>query len=389
MADVNDPNRPDITFWKPLQPNLDPPLWSDGSAFQYPVDRAPDADEYANLPFTLEAYTQIVSTHRAIVPETTIPEPESPKVWKKSDVIDLKTAIETDQYEMEWAIAKADANFWHENEVNDLRRASAYPNTTEDQDDVYSKAPWAFNYCLGRATKGLRWLKESELNEGAPNGWQSLTGQKLADPDQTHRFWFWTRYFDSGIWAGSTIGPIGVDGTILEPFGGTTGTEDDWIGTPQTDSDMTENFWHLIQFVQDIEPNIEQLSINKHPIKGTFYEEAYEDHSWGACVHTCGEPYYVDGTWYYDWTYSYNSYFTHGCNGYTEHLSESDSGTHPLGQPLGGPRGCRFCDGTEAGDAEPNSWDETFFNAAWEWNIEWGTNFFHTWEYYIDAILGV
>jgi len=372
MSNPNDPNRPDITFWKPLRPNLDPPLWCDGGAFQYPVDREPTAAEYTNLPFTLEAYTQIVVTHRTIVPETSIPEPEEPKVWKKQDVIDLKTAIETDQYEMEWEIAKADARLWHEDEVNDLRRASAYPNTTEDQDDVYDKAPFAFNHCFGRATKGLRWLKESEEGEGSASDWQSFVGQKLAEPSQTHRFWFWTRYFDTGDWSGGTVGPIGVDGTILEPFGGTIGYEDEWTGAPQTGT-QSDGYWHLIQLVQDIEPTIEQLTTAKHPIKGMFYEEAYEDRSWGSCSATCTDDGY--------WTYSYTFYYKNGCSGHIDVNSGSGSGYTPIGG-IPFPPYCH-CPGSES----PTSYNDTIPQAAWEWNIEWGATFFHTWEYYIDATI--
>jgi hypothetical protein len=395
-ADPNDPNRPEITFWKPLRPDLDPPVWCDGSAFQYPVNRHDHpTPEHENLPFTFEAYKQIVETHVAIVPESSITIPTAPKVWMKSDIVDLKTAIETDQYEMEWAIAKDDAKFWHEDEVNDLRRASAYPNTTDEQnyDEIAGVAEWTFKWCSGQAKNGARWLAESGDGEGSPSGWQSYVNQKLAEPGQTHRFWMWTRYFDSGIWEFATVGPIGVDGTILEPFGGTEeGSDDDeWVLTPQTGGGTNLGIWQLLQLIQDIEPVVENLSTAYHPIKGTLFDTEHTDtwtssnsSQYGSMLLSpddgAGCPYMspwephnwmMCGIWW-EGGWSSSSSYTNGCSGYTSYSYDSGSGctcSYP------GPNGSSGNSGS-------------VFNAAWEWDIEFGATFFQTWEYYIDAIFG-
>jgi len=395
MADPNNPERPEITFWTPLAPDLDPPLWSDGSAFQYPVNREDDAPEHTNLPFTLDAYEQIITTHRFIVPETLIPEPpvpQEPKVWKKTDVEELRTAIETDQYEMEWLIATEDVKTWHEDVVNDFRRASAYPNTTVDQDDVepseidpvprhvIDMAPYTYNHCFGKATEGFRWLAEKE--QGTISGWHDYVGQQLAEPGQTHRFWIWTRFFDSGVWFAATVGPIGVDGTILEPFGGTnSNTEDEWADEPQEDDYPVIGYFQLVQMVQDIEPDVDLLTTATRPIRGKMYDAAYETLMGSDCTTTCnyygccGDPEAPYG--WVDWSYTTNSYTTYGCSGWQDTYSHSESGTSKAGW-WGPPLHCTCNQGT--------SWSFSSTDSAWEWELEWGADFFHTWEYYIDAI---
>ena len=365
----------DNTFWTPLRPDLDADaiLWADGTAFYYPDEEGEALDGSLKAkPFTLAAFNQIISVRNDAVTDS-ITEGEADTVGDKdgevpfltTDIQDLKETIAEVQHDFEWHIPLGDEDYWHHDDITDLRRLSAYPDTLYDQEPT--DFPLLAYWCFGYFSEGLRVLKnEWSAIDGSGGGstyegYTAYIGTVIAPANQTHRFWVWTGKLILGHHKGSTAGIIYPDGTMGPVIAAWPGNDGWYEGEVATDLGYVD--WSLLQYVQDVEPDVNALETAVHPLKGYIYWEAYESYSMRQYTVTIDG---IDTT--VDWVYTTWT----SC----DDVTRTSSGTYQCGD---GPP-CFPCPGmgTSCTLTSTQSSDEE------EEYIETGGTFFHTWEYYMD-----
>jgi hypothetical protein len=350
----------------------------DGTAFYYPDEdgERPDGTNKAK-PFTLDAFNQIISVRNDAVADSiddggadTIEDKDGDVPFKKSDVQDLKTTIDEVQQNFEWHIPIGEENLWHHDDVTDLRRLSATPDT------IYEFEPEEFPdieaWCFGYFSDGMR-IYANEFADvygvggSTGTGYTAYLGTQIAPPNQTHRFWVWTSKLVQGHHKGSTAGIIDTDG-IMGPAVAVWPGNDGWHpGTDAGDQGYVD--WTLLQYVQDVEPDIDALETAVHPLKGYIYWEAYTTNNTqdyevvpSGIPPEEGDPfivYYVFKSWSSCDNVVTTSSGSYPCDGYS----------------------CMPCPGGIAGSCSKSQSTE---HDSEEEYVETGGNTFRTWEYYMD-----
>ena len=311
------------TIWTPLKPNLTKVTWCDGSAYYYPTEQ-PDKCR----PILLSAYNQIIKVHNASTSNSVAAKDLwlASKPWTKAEVKDFKTRI--DEYQQSpgwsWEIPIGAEDYFHKNDVNELRRRATYPET----EYLYPLAPMHFASEYIRATsKGMRIYAEYHgHSDSAAGRWEKYVGSKIAPPNQSHRFWTWSVYVEYSQWMHATAGIIDLDGTMLPPIAGChegSNYEATWTSSPNyTHTYRHESYWHLAQLVQDIHKPVSSLSTAKKNLKGTqhFTFSSYQGQPTGGGT----ENIETGNDFFHTWEY----YMDHavGMRGNTRRITQWGSG---------------------------------------------------------------